>query len=339
MLEVDNRTPFPAAPIPHQDPAGWDHLVVAIKGTLAISRDGALHPADEQLPLCDADVHHGEPGESSVRYESDRCPQKPGTDVVLNGHAHAPHRRPVTQMDVELRVGALRQLVRVMGDRSYHRSLGRWTISDPAPFAAMPLVYERAFGGVALPQRDDEPIACEERNPVGTGYAPSRRGRDLEGVALPNLEDPTQLVQGPGDCPAPAGFGFIGRHWLPRRPLAGTYDERWRAERAPLAPLDFDPRYHNGAHPRLISTPPLQGGERVQVLGASADGPLQLTLPEAHPAVSVWVSAVEQPQPTTLDTVIVEPDERRVLLTWRATMPISRKLLLVDRIRISGGPR
>ena len=45
----------------------------------------------------------------------------------------------------------------------------------------------------------------------GTGYVAGRGSELLEGMALPNLEDPNDLISGWKDRPAPAGFGFVGR--------------------------------------------------------------------------------------------------------------------------------
>ncbi len=82
----------------------------------------------------------------------------------------------------------------------------------------MPLVYERAFGGV------DQKSKHPERdwywpNPVGTGFAVSRD--NLSGVPLPNVEYPDQLITSWNDRPKPAGFGAVAAHWQPRVGLAG----------------------------------------------------------------------------------------------------------------------
>ena len=60
-------------------------------------------------------------------------------------------------------------------------------------------------------------------------------------------------------APAPGGFGPIGPDWEPRQRHAGTYDERWKRERAPVLPADFDPRHNCVAPPGLWSATPLLG--------------------------------------------------------------------------------
>jgi hypothetical protein len=56
-----------------------------------------------------------------------------------------PQAREVTQVDCGFRVGAVQKVVRVFGDRTW-ASHSRPT--PPQAFEKMPLVWERAYGGV-----------------------------------------------------------------------------------------------------------------------------------------------------------------------------------------------
>ena len=47
----------------------------------------------------------------------------------------------------------------------------------------------------------------------------------MQGLPVPNLEDPAAPLQQIGQTPAPACFAPIAPSWLPRRSYAGTYDE------------------------------------------------------------------------------------------------------------------
>jgi hypothetical protein len=322
MFSLDNETPLPAALVPGVDERGATHVTLVVKATYRL-RDGHLALADEQAPLREADEHHGEPGASSVRYESDLGPQKPGTDVVLVGHARSPS--PVESLDVTLSAGRLRKVVRVFGDRAFFASGSGFGISAPRPFMRMPLVYERAYGGAAG-------AAFEERNPVGLGFCQDPESAD--GLRLPNLEDPRRLIAGPEDRPPVAGFGFVARHWMPRYALAGTYDDAWRAERFPLLPVDFDKRHFHAAHPDLVSAKPFSGGEQVGVEGASEGGPIGFRIPRLDLDVEVSIKRSRSRVQATLDTVVIEPDERRVTLLHRATFPCPRSYLDVDRVSI-----
>ncbi|MBV9726865.1 MAG: DUF2169 domain-containing protein, partial [Gammaproteobacteria bacterium] len=135
-----------------------------------------VHPrialAAEQLPITMADEYYGDPAATSLKAVSDLHIGKPGTDVLITGHARAP--RPTTEMEVLVSVGERQQTLRVLGDRVW-RDDG--TASTAEPFTEMPLTWERAYGGVyASPER----VQAEERNP---GVNIHRRLHDdVEGV-------------------------------------------------------------------------------------------------------------------------------------------------------------
>ena len=224
MLEVVNRTPFKVGVYPGMDKDGYDYAAVVVKGTFDIGNHQELPVSQEQVPIAEADEHFGEPGVSSVKYESDTCYTKKGTDVVLVGHAYA-KGGSARVIEVKLKAGHLNKRVRVFGDRMWCRALGAWRSTDPRPFDTMPLVYERAFGGEDKAHPNPSKHGLEQRNPVGTGFAVLGRKERLEELPLPNLEDPADLIGGWGDKPRPAGFGFIGRNWVPRTEYAGTYEE------------------------------------------------------------------------------------------------------------------
>lgn len=334
MLEVSNSTPFPAACVPFTDAEGREQLVVVVKATYQVEpRTGAATTAEEQVPILRADEYHGEPGESSIRAEADTCPPKPGCDVILAGHAY-PRRPKDPYVDVGLTLGSLRKTVRVFGDRAWRKGLGGWQPSPPEPFERVPLIWERAFGGVDTTSPKPEEHAWEPRNPVGTGLIATGSAERMEGLALPNLEDPESPVKRWKDRPDPMGFGVVGRGWKPRCDLAGTYDEKWQEERSPLLPLDFDPRYFNAAAAGLVAEGPLSGGETLRVAGAHPSGEMLARLPRRALAVTAWVKGELRRAEPALDTVRIEPDEERILLIWRASIPCSREFLHVRSVFI-----
>ncbi|AUX43425.1 hypothetical protein SOCE26_048730 [Sorangium cellulosum] len=339
MLALKNRTPFAAAIVPGLDREDYDTATVLVKGTFSL-RSGArrLPIADEQAPITRGDEHHGDPATSSIRRESDTCPAKPGADIVLTGHAYAPPRK-AESVDVALSVGRLRKVVRVFGDRRWFRAAGRFGISRPLPFDRMPLVYERAFGGADTSDPDPTNHVVERRNPVGTGLSTGQDEEQVERVLLPNLEDPAQLIESPGDRPPPAGFGVIGRAWLPRALHAGTYDDAWRAERFPFLPADFDERYHQAAHPDLIAPAPLAGGEPVVVQNASELGELRFSVPDVRLTITTRIKGVKRDHVPRLDTLHIEPDERRVVACFRITFRCPRSFLYLEEVLIREAAR
>jgi hypothetical protein len=333
-MELVNDSPFSAERVVMHDGRSRDALMVVVKATYRMLPD-RMHLADEQLPIQHADTFHGE-ADSSLRYECDLAPPKPATDVVLVGHAHAP-RGSVEELDVGVAVGNTSQKIRVFGDRAWTTSGQTPRPTRPVPFTRMPLVYERAFGGVDATAEAPEHHEVEGRNPVGVGFRAEQSRRPIEGAPLPNLEDPAALVATPHDRPDPVGFGMIGRSWLPRRGYAGTYDEAWRAQRSPLLPEDFDDRFFQCAHPRMVCAGHLAGGEPVAVTHASPTGrPLSLTLPTAHPTAEVVMGGRPEALPLALDLVVLEPDDERAIVVWRGARPVERELFSVDRINVRG---
>jgi hypothetical protein len=89
-----------------------------------------------------------------------------------------------------------------------------------------------------------------------------------------------------------------------------------------LLPADFDRRHFNAAPADLVAAGYLRGDEPVVVTGATPRGTLSFMLPaQSPPGVRVVLRGASEQRLTVaanLDTVIVEPDQLRVLLLWRA---------------------
>jgi hypothetical protein len=327
MLQLTNRTPFEAEILPLANVEGIDSLFAVVKGTFALGE--TIRLADEQIPVTLTDEHHGEPPVSSIRRPSDLCLGKPGADVVLLGSAWAPGGRATWQMDVSISVGPVAKAVRVFGDRVWDTGPGGAAVAWVAPFERMPLVWERAFGGTH--ETEHGPVA-HPRNPVGRGFRPSGSANTLRGLPMPNLEDPAAQIASPRDAPEPACFAPLAPHWEPRRSYAGTYDDRWQKTRAPYLPSDFNPRFFQMAPPSLIVPGYLQGDELVDVRGATPSGFLQFRLPALRIQVNYHVDGNVQSRPAVCDTLIVEPDEGRFVMVWRATLACDKQLLKVKEV-------
>jgi hypothetical protein len=320
---TENLTPFTFEPLFLADEEMRPLLVPVVKATFELSPQGRLTLAEEQAPLELAGKKWDEADESSDRYEPEGVFFKPATDVVLVGHAHA-QERGARELLVALKLGALQKGVKVMGDRLWFKSMGSITMTKPSPFERIPLRYERALGG-----------PLEPRNPVGTGFRP-KGSRFEEGVRLPNLEEPTQLLRDWGDSPPPAGFGFLGPHWQPRAALAGTYDAAWEKSRKPLLPRDFNRRFLNAASPGLIAPGYLQGNEPVVIANATPEGRLAFNLPGLPPPrVQVWRKrGSDEELELRLDTVIVDTDEMKLFLLWRGLLTLVREPTEVEALRV-----
>ncbi|HBG06233.1 MAG: hypothetical protein A2075_00800 [Geobacteraceae bacterium GWC2_58_44] len=319
-MNLINNTPLNAEPFFLMDHTGAETLLIVLKGTWSIEKDGKLTVADEQLPIQLSPTYNGDPGSSSLRYDTDIVLEKPGTDCVLIGHAWAPSIG-VPHVDVIFAVGPVCQKARVLGERRWiKRGVRAAYISRGAPFEMIPLTWEHAFGGKDTSCKDPAGHEFCLENPVGRGMVSGRSDINIDGLSLPNIEDPADLIQKPGQRPKPRGFGMIAPYWQPRAGYAGTYDENWRENLSPLAPPDLDPRFYSSSAPGLCTPTHLTGTEQVLVEGASPQGALRFDLPAARARASVRCRQDEELVPLQLDTVIVEPDEARVILVWRGIM-------------------
>ncbi|OEU64450.1 MAG: hypothetical protein BBJ57_01065 [Desulfobacterales bacterium PC51MH44] len=331
MLQLVNRTPYQTEGALLLDINGAEVWVVVVKATFEVT-NGKLLLADEQEPVCLVDEYNGEPGASSMKYENELVFNKPGTDIVINGHAYAPQAKPVTKMDVNVRVGRNQKTIRVFGDRIWYRSFVGLSISKPKPFVKMPLIYERAFGGTDTSGDKPRKHGTEHRNPIGVGFAMSKSF--LKDKPLPNLEEPANRIKGWKSRPKPAGFGFICKHWKPRRQYAGTYDQKWVEHRLPLYPLDFNFRFFLGAHPDMVAIPHLHGGEPVELFGLTPGGCLTFNLPQVDLNFSTRLEGKWINHCSKLGTVIIEPDIPRVMMTWQTSLPCHRKRFELEETEI-----
>lgn len=330
-MELINLSPFSVQPLLVMDRYGKEILLVVVKATYMLHGSEA-RLADNQENICMADTYYGDAAVSSVRYAGEMSLYKPATDVILLGSAY-PRHRGQRVVDVVLQAGKLHKTVRVFGDRYWEGKFGAERIGDPQPFDRMPLVFERAFGGI-----DDSDAASPEsdpRNPVGIGFRANRSRRPVVGTPLPNLENPVQPIRTPMDRPALAGTGFIAPYWEPRRKRAGTYDAKWQAEMAPFLPGDYDPLFQQTAPVDQVYPGYMGGGEPVTVENASPNGRISFGLPAPKFEVAVRMGEDRYTLPMRLDTVVIDGDAGGLRLVWRGSQSVHNRVYDVEWIRVA----
>ncbi len=332
MLQLTNNTPLKAKILLMPDPDGIDSLYTIIKATFNLDQQVTL--AEEQIPIIEEDQYIDEPSQSSLKVPSDLNLIKPGTDILLKGTAYAPQGKPAIQTDVTLNVGPITKTVRIFGDRVWQAGLLSSKISEPQPFEKMSLIWERAFGGFDKTNDKEPKVLTEERNPVGLGFRVKNGNKTIDGMKLPNIENPAQLISSWKDRPTPVCFGPVCSSWEPRKSYAGTYDENWQKHRMPYLPKDFDPRFFQLASPDLVVPGYLKGGEEVRVMGATPSGLLQFHLPQYQLKVTYQLDNKNHIRSPNLDTVIIEPDESRLSLLWRTVLPCDKKALQVNQVEV-----
>lgn len=315
---IDNSTPFAFEPVFIADEELRPVVVTVIKATYRFDLRGALTLNDEQIPVNLAGEPSTDAPISSYKYEPEIALCKLATDVVLIGHAH-PSGGGATQIDVGIKVGPVQKVAKVFGDRYWIRTKQTVQMSRTDELGRVALTWENAFGGQDETRSTPEGALLEPRNPVGTGFGKPLE-KDGAHLKLPNIEDPRQLINGYGVVVAPCGFGFTSPNWQPRAGFAGTYDEGWDRTRKPLLPIDFDRRFFNAAAPGLVAPGYLRGDEEVIVLNTTSVPRVVFRLPGVPPPRCrvVLNDHPDMQLQTNLDTVIVNTDEKQLILLWRA---------------------
>ena len=217
-----------------------------------------------------------------MRFEADFVPYKLATDVVLNGTAFAPGGRPAREFITSLEVSRAKKSVRVVGDRlCRYRSGGDPVFGDPQPFTEMPLRYERAYGGVDV-ESDHRAQFPYPRNPLGKGFAIDNVKGAIEGLELPNLEDPADPltparvvcghIQNWPKQPMPTGFGWYSKFWHPRAGWAGILPADRPAEEMMCKRTRLYCRSRPASSTRSIRFPPWISASLMEIPGLRRPG-------------------------------------------------------------------
>lgn len=295
MLQLVNRSGFSVRLLVLPDRHGRDAALIVIKGAWSL-RDGSRLP--ESPPIIEADVWAGEPGASPLVTASDLALEKPATDVLLVGSAHAPRGVAQAAVDVSVRVGPMRKALRVCGARTWAKGLFGDKPSAPEPFVSQPLAW----------------AADDELPPV--------------------LEDPDRPTGRRSAVRTPWGCGPVPPTAPSRQAHAGTYDAAWQRDRAPFLPSDFDPRFFQVAPVDQQVLGHLRGGEELELVNLTADGLRQTTLPRCSPRCQATIVGQVDELPLRLDTVLLLPDAEQIVLTWRGLLPLGRRILQLSQVSI-----
>lgn len=334
-MELINATRMVAGYTMGLEPSGRELLVVVIKGTFVLPKNGEpvrLH--DEQLPLVMADTFSGEPGFSAPVLEIDFAPRKHACDVLLVGHARAPEGREVTRLRAGIRVGPMEKAFDVVGDRVWQAGLTGISASSPQPFTEKLVSYDTAFGGADRYSQDESEHDAYLPNPVGRGWHKHLKNAWVDGTPLPNTEEIGKSVSFPSDKHKPMAMGPIGRGWPQRARYAGTYDQRWLDDVFPFLPKDFDERYYQAA-PEDQQMPLPKGPMEVMLCGFTADGPRQFVLPHFEAPIHVFPKrGLREDLIGTLDTIAFEPDQGRFTVSWRLARPLKKSMHEIAQVLV-----
>lgn len=311
MWQIENHTPFGAQSAFVREKNGAEIWLVAVKASYEINNKDKLAIREPLEPKL-APEYMGVPGKSSLKYDSDLILLKPGTDVILHGHACAPGGTSVQKMDVGFKVGSIQKSLQVTGDRYWEKGLTGLRLSAPEPFEKIALVYENSYGGTDESVMKYDTAVFFPENPVGTGFAVKEK--TLKGQKAPNI---TYIRKGKK---RPAGFGPVPVDWAPRCEYGGRYDEAWSNNRAPLLPDDFDDRYFYCAPQDQQVPGHLKGGETVEIFGMTPRGNLKFKLPALNLTFQTIIDKTGYSHTAKLHTLILEPDVPGFSMVWHTSI-------------------
>lgn len=340
-MNLVNHTALAAELNTQRDLQGFEYLLLLAKGTYRMPLNGEVAELlGSQIPIHFADTATEEPGLSSPLYECEMVPPKPACDVLLLGSAYAPRQAPIRSVSVGLEVsGKFSKNFVVHGERCWNAGILSLGLSQAQPFVQQPLTYDIAFGGADLARDVDASLQeAYASNPVGKGYAKSV-GRNLDGKATAQTESLRNPIRYPSEKYQPMSFGPVGRSWSPRVGYAGTYDQSWIEERYPLLPKDFDARYFQAA-PADQQVASLATGDKVVLSNLvhpslSVHGQVRFALPDlslqcfVYPRNGTRICLDMRP-----DTLMLEPDQQRFSILWKATYTLGNDPFSVRLIEL-----
>lgn len=298
-MELQNATPWPAKLFrsPLDDTRFAAALVVRV--TFQLTADGPV-PAAEQPWIVSPGPWAGPQGPM----DGDAVFRRGGVDLFLFGTARAPGRA-VSELPVELTVGAFRRRIRVIGDRAWVRRAGGLEPTAPVPFRSMPLSLDRAFGGAVM--WDGLEVSYPD-NPAGRGYAIDERS--AEGTRLPNLEDLRSPIRRWDDRPDPVGLGCCPITSGPRLRNALVLDGAGQL-------AELRPTFFNAAFPGMIARRVVPG-DAVRVTGVGpGGGTLAFAVPDARLLVQLRFGEQAIERPLAVDQLGIEADQQRIFVTYR----------------------
>lgn len=316
-------------------------LTVVIKGTFAIEQNQPCRalPKAEQARIGKAQMYVDEHG-NSQKTDGEMAPFKAKADCIFIGSAYTPSRLPQQGIEVEFQVGSMRKRLAVIGNRTWSKEGdGIAHVHGPELFTELPIRNEYAHGGPK-----------SKFNPHGIGFGDLDKTVPIANIVAIGAETPRW-----DEDAMPEGLGVLPPNYLPRRKMAGTFDDDWLYRRRPMPPRDFDLAHHNSTRPDQQVDGYLMGDEQVHLENLHPSEPdFDFALPglrvrcfaeiDLHPDHGGYLDFEELA--THLDTCIVDMPKETVTLFWRGTLKLlSRRhervkhLLLVQEQTDSPLPR
>jgi len=305
--------PFTLGVVPWKE-EGVLRVTVIVKATFSAATS-PMTPGAAPEPYRVADAHHRNQPMAHVVAAADRAPYKPRVDVTVLGHAQPAGGKPAHEARARIMllqggVARIDKSVRVIGAR---RSAG----AEPLPFVRMPLVYERAFGGLGTPE-----------NPIGCGED------EEEDDDLPNILDPEGAMR-------PIGFGPLSAAWPIRKRKLGATPARDVESPLMTLPSGFDASYFQSA-PVDQQLDELAPDATLVLEGFDPARPrVEIMLPGARALGAVYGLDADKPDaPTPIelraDTLHLDADRWIATISFRGSVEIRDESRLEELVIATG---
>lgn len=320
---------------------------VLVKRSYKMTHQKILSHLNEAQAITQVNEYYkpSDPRYSTIKFESDLVPFKLKTDVVFIGNAYTPSSIPREKLNIGIKVGDYKKVIQVIGNRYCIFREGLLPlISEPEPFTIMPIRYENAYGGVDQLSIPDLYFAYP-RNNMGKGFAIKNKKQLIDGLALPNLEDPNDLLNNEriiindpinwNEQPLPQGLGWFQPNWYPRASFAGALpsfvdiNKPMREELLGLVPKNqiqlarqlklpsYSLDFHTGASHGL-SFPYLKGNEQISLANLCNEQSIfNFQLPNEKPEIMLNIGLGENQLDVVLQTVCIRMEDKEVDLVWR----------------------
>lgn len=309
---VRNTTPFPWGRLLASRRPPQPEMAVVVRGTFDIVDGSACvvtqgDPAVQGFVLGETLAEADDPADAAPLAPNDLVPFKLNAEVMVVGSCTAPGGRAVTELPVEVKLGAWSKGLTAVGRRAFSDRAAGGIASKPLPFTTMPVDYGRAYGG--------------------PGYDANRAGAGIASAEAPNLERTGERLSTRGQRPTagPVALGALNVRWAPRAARIGkAYGEAWRKQRAPFFAEDFDYRYFHEAAADQQLAGYLRGDEAFQLTNLHPALPsVSGTLPGVRVRFFAEIAGRGLREvPLALDTVVVLADLGRIRLTWRGLVEV-----------------
>lgn len=315
LWDVINYTPFAAFGGFERDHLAESYWCVWIKAAFEVSPKGHITWHDNpDLEISPSPQEIETPKGTIIVEDSDMSLPRPSTDISLYGSTKVPAHTTMP-IRTELKVAQWSKAIEVHPPAKLSsRKIQAGPFSEQDEYVS--LDWTNAFGG-----RTEKDVL--EENPLGTGYAPSRD--KSEDVDLPRLRYPGEQLKRVSDTFRPACYLPIPRAWLPRRELAGTFDDNWMKTRAPLLPQDHQIEYRNTTPADQRFNGFISGGEWVEMHNISGPNGTDLPkfqIPTLEFEVATQIDGKWVNMPMKIQSLAFAPGTARFSLLWGAAIPI-----------------